>query len=147
MRAFFVDLFEYNRKRNLEMNLLCLNHERDIPEKTIQLFSHNLNAHHIWNKRILDEEQRFGVWDIHVMNSWNSVDEQNFNDSIRLLEGFELDQVIEFKNSKGQSYENVLRDLLFHIINHTNYHRAQIVTNLLEAGIQPGKTDFIYYKR
>ena len=60
----------------MEMIVLCMNNEHKILEKTIQLFSHNLNAHHLWNQRILKEEPRYGVWDFHIINSWNSVDEK-----------------------------------------------------------------------
>ena len=143
----FKDIFDYNRVRNREMIVLCMNNEASVPERTIQLFSHNLNAHHIWNQRITGEDQRFGVWDFHIINSWNTIDQQNYEVTMDIIQSRDLDDVIDFKDSKGDDYENVLRDILFHIANHHNYHRAQIVTNLIEAGVSPQRTDYIYYKR
>jgi uncharacterized damage-inducible protein DinB len=143
----FKDIFDYNRVRNREMIVLCMNNEADVPEKTIQLFCHNLNAHHIWNQRILGKESRFGVWDFHIINSWNSLDKKNYEDSMEIIASGDLERIITFKDSKGDAYENKLRDILFHVANHHNYHRAQIVSNLKEAGIQPEKTDYIFYKR
>lgn len=147
MTDLFKDIFDYNRVRNREMIVLCMNHENQLPEKSLQLFSHCLNAHHIWNRRILDTEQRFGVWDLHIINSWNSVDKQNYEESMDIISSLDLDGVIRFQDSKGEPYENLLRDILFHIANHHNYHRGQIITDLKAAGIQPDRTDYIYYKR
>ncbi|WP_185211767.1 DinB family protein [Sphingobacterium mizutaii] len=35
---------------------------------------------------------------------------------------------------------------MFHIINHSNYHRAQIATELRKQEIEPIQTDYIKYK-
>jgi uncharacterized damage-inducible protein DinB len=147
MTDLFRDIFDYNRVRNREMIVLCMNNEIDVPEKTIQLFSHNLNAHHIWNQRILDNEPRFGAWDFHIINSWNSIDRKNYEESMDIISSRDLNAIIRYRDAQGEPYENVLRDILFHIANHHNYHRAQIVTSLKEAGIQAPPTDYIYYKR
>lgn len=147
MKAFFKDLFEYNRKRNVEMADLCALHETAVSEHATRLFSHNLNAHHIWNQRILRKEPRYGVWDLHIINSWDTIDHENFEISARIIKVTPLETVIHFEDSKGQSFRNSLRDILFHVINHTNYHRAQIVSELRYAGLEPEPTDYIFYKR
>ena len=143
----FTDIFDYNRVHNRELIVLCMNNEIDVPEKTIQLFCHCLNAHHLWNQKILNQNGRFGVWDFHIINSWNSLDQKNYEETMDIVQSRDLNETIHFKDSKGESYENVLRDILFHVANHHNYHRAQMVTVLKEAGIQSGQTDYIYYKR
>lgn len=40
-----------------------------------------------------------------------------------------------------------IKDIMFHIVNHSTYHRAQIATELKDHGIEPLKTDYILYKR
>jgi len=147
MIAFFKDLFQYNRQRNSEMIEMCVQHTEQVSENTIKLMSHNLNAHHLWNHRILGDDGRYGPWDLHLINSWNSIDEQNFNSSIEIIDSGRLEENLHFKDRAGNPYENIVKDILFHVINHTNYHRAQMVLFLKSAGLEPGKTDFIYYKR
>ena len=72
---------------------------------------------------------------------------RNCKDSVRIIDSGILNDNLNYQDSQGTDYENIVRDILFHVINHSNYHRAQIVSNLKEAGLHPGKTDFIYYKR
>ena len=147
MKAFFNDLFQYNRLRNKEMIDLCVGNTPQVSENTVDLFSHNLNAHHLWNHRITGTEPRYGVWDLHLMNSWDSIDRQNYEHSLEIIESGRLEENFRFTDSKGHQHENVVHDIHFHIVNHTTYHRAQIVQSLKATGLKPGRTDFIYYKR
>lgn len=53
-----------------------------------------------------------------------------------------------YKNMKGEPFESTYDDTLFHIVNHSTYHRGQIITMLREAGIdQLPSTDLIHYLR
>ncbi len=42
---------------------------------------------------------------------------------------------ISYKNLKGDPFEDVVEDLLYHIVNHGTYHRGQITTLLREFGV------------
>ena len=42
---------------------------------------------------------------------------------------------IAYRNLKGDSFENVVEHLLYHIVNHGTYHRGQIITLLRGSGI------------
>ncbi|WP_379084396.1 DinB family protein [Pedobacter sp. UC225_65] len=44
-------------------------------------------------------------------------------------------------------YTGIVKDILFHVFNHSTYHRAQIATLFKESGITPPVTDFIILKR
>jgi uncharacterized damage-inducible protein DinB len=63
-----------------------------------------------------------------------------------ILDEFELDRKIRYANSKGQPFNNSVRDMLFQVINHSTYHRAQIATEFKNNGLDPLLTDYIYYK-
>lgn len=54
---------------------------------------------------------------------------------------------IGYKTSKGDAFQNTVKDILFHIINHSTYHRGQIAANCKEYGIEPLMSDYIFYKR
>ena len=54
---------------------------------------------------------------------------------------------IIYKNSKGIEFSNTVQDVIFHVINHSTYHRAQIASDLKANGIEPINTDYIFYKR
>lgn len=112
-----------------------------------RLFSHILNAQHIWAKRILGIEPLYGVWEIHSRQDFKKISEENFKMIHEALNENMLDQVIYYQNSKGIRYENQIADILFHLFNHSTYHRGQVVTLLKEAGFEPPITDYIILKR
>jgi uncharacterized damage-inducible protein DinB len=47
----------------------------------------------------------------------------------------------------GDTYTNSVQEILFHIINHSTYHRGQIMAQLRESGLEAISTDYIFYKR
>lgn len=55
---------------------------------------------------------------------------------------------IVYKNMKGDSYENSVEEILYHLVNHGSYHRGQIITQLRESGVtQLVTTDLIAWFR
>lgn len=53
-----------------------------------------------------------------------------------------------YKNLKGDPFEDAVEDTLFHVVNHSSYHRGQIITMLREAGVtKVVSTDLIHYLR
>ncbi|MCF8317339.1 MAG: hypothetical protein K9I02_01220 [Haliscomenobacter sp.] len=55
--------------------------------------------------------------------------------------------IINYSNSKGQLFSNSIQDMLFHIINHSTYHRGQVATEFKRQGLEPLVTDYIFFKR
>jgi len=47
-----------------------------------------------------------------------------------------------FKNFQGQEWELSLNEMMQHVVNHSTYHRGQIVTLLRQLGQTPPGTDF-----
>jgi uncharacterized damage-inducible protein DinB len=113
----------------------------------MSLFCHSLNAHQIWNNRIDPRVSPFGVWQLHPAEAYKSLLTENFEHSIRIIENCDLNAVCSYSNSKGQSFSNTVHDILFHMINHTTYHRGQIASELRMAGLEPVVADYIFYKR
>ncbi len=60
-----------------------------------------------------------------------------------------LEQVIAFKNTAGQPYEEALCHMMQHVITHGCYHRGQITGRLLDMGFEEQviSTDLITFYR
>ncbi len=147
MKQFFRELLEYNYHFNQELGDVFVNETSKTSEKSIKLYSHILNAHNIWNSRIEHGQTNFGVWDIHPVEACRDIDKQNYVDSLRILDKYDLDLMINYTTTRGDKFSNRLRDIVFHIINHGTYHRGQIATEFRQSGLIPLVSDFVLYKR
>src|SRR5690606_1649908 len=99
------------------------------------------------NNRIDPKQQTFGVWESHPIHECKDIDKMNFEHSLVILDKYDLNETIHYKNTQGQSFSNKIVDLFFHVINHSTYHRGQIATEFKQHGIDPLFTDYILYKR
>lgn len=146
MKDYFKDLFQYNHHANRQLIALMLDHSSQISERSHQLISHLLNAHQIWNSRILNSPA-FEVWQLNDPNILTDLNTQNYENTLTIIEDFTLEEHVDYSNSKGEKFSNKISDVLFHVVNHSTYHRAQIASDLRQTGIEPINTDYIFYKR
>lgn len=59
-----------------------------------------------------------------------------------------LKSTYAYKNMKGEPFVDPFEDTLFHVVNHSTYHRGQIITMLRQSGIKSvPSTDLIHYLR
>lgn len=147
MKNFYKDLFQYNHDTNQKLLAHIIPHEKQLPERVLFLFSHIQNAHHIWIQRIIQEQAHYTVFQTHSLNTLQTLNETNYSETLSILNNKELNQIIDYTNSKGEKYKNTIQDILFHIINHSTYHRAQIASLFRTSEIEPIPTDYITYKR
>jgi uncharacterized damage-inducible protein DinB len=147
MKPFFIELFEYNHHYNQKLGDVFNNNSVKTSEKAIRLYNHILNAQQIWNNRIEPRQTVFGIYEIHPIEDCKNIDKINYNHSLLILEKFDLSHSINYSTFQKQPFNNKLRDILFHIINHSTYHRAQIATEFRQNGLDPLVTDYIFYKR
>lgn len=140
-------LFEYNHHTNLQLIQDIEDLQGQIPEKSSSIFSHILNAHHVWLCRIAGSSPRYGIWEQHVFNSFEAIENQNFNETLELLKTTDLQRTINYANSSGQTFQNTVEDICLHLINHSTYHRGQIALLHRQNDIQPLPTDYIAYRR
>jgi uncharacterized damage-inducible protein DinB len=146
MKEDFKDWFEYSHQANQKLIALLSNSRPKLSERLVQLINHLINAHQIWNTRILNERS-FGVWQVNKWETLDIIDRENYLKSLQIVEEVDLEKLMTYSNSTGGKFSNKIRDILFHIINHSTYHRAQIALLLREQGIEPINTDYIFYKR
>jgi uncharacterized damage-inducible protein DinB len=144
MKPFFKELFTYCDFFNGKIIEILNENQAVIPQKTIRLFNHTLNAHQIWNSRILNQTP-FGVWDIHALEDLATINKKNQALSLEIIDQYDFEQVITYKNSRGEQFSKLVRDILFHVVNHSTYHRGQIMADLREHNIEPVSSDYIFY--
>ncbi|GAA5039320.1 protein DinB [Marivirga lumbricoides] len=147
MKQFFKNLFQYSHQCNQKLADIFNAEPNKTSDKAVKLFNHVLNAHQIWNNRINSTEKLFGVWEIHELKDLKSIDQKNYEQSLQILDQFELDESLNYINSKSKAFSNSVQDILFHIINHSTYHRGQIASEFKQGGLEPLVTDYIFFKR
>lgn len=147
MKQFFKELFEYSHHFNQKLTEFFNDNPNKTSKKSIKLFNHVLNAHQIWDNRIAPQQTPFEVWELHNIQDLKNIDKINYEQTLQILDKFDLNETIDYSNSKGQAFGNSIRDILFHVINHSTYHRGQIATDFKQNGLDPLVTDYIFYKR
>ncbi|MBK6266074.1 damage-inducible protein DinB [Marivirga sp. S37H4] len=146
MKEFFVDIFEYHHHFNQKLADLLIENVSQLSDRTIPLFSHSINAHQIWNSRIINSKP-LGVHQVHTLEKCKILDKANFEETLKILSEQDLQKNINYQNSKGEKFEKSMQHILFHIANHFSHHRGQIISDLRQNGIEPIVTDYIFYKR
>lgn len=57
----------------------------------------------------------------------------------------DLSQLVAIRTRSGIETVQPLRDTLIHVVNHSTYHRGQIVTQIRQLGAKPPTTDYFIY--
>lgn len=147
MEEFFNELFDYNFFCNKQLIEACRD-LKEVPKESIRLFSHILNAHQIWNARINGSEPKFGVWDEHLLKTWEDIHYENQRNTFEIITNTDdYETRIDYQNIEGRLFTNTIQDMLFHIINHSTHHRAQILADFRANGLEPVSLDYVFYKR
>jgi len=149
MNDFLKELLEYSN----HFNKLIIDKFNDgdlvhvFSNRSLSLFSHIINTQSIWNQRIKGEKFKIDVWQVHPVEELANLELENFRSSLEILENEDFSRIVEYKNSNGEHFRNSVKDILFHIVNHSTYHRGQIAADFRENGIDPIVSDYIFYKR
>lgn len=79
------------------------------------LFSHVLNAQFIWIKRIKKEPADRDRFDLHPISELDDLHVQNIKDLLEIYHTQGLEEQVIYQNSSGESFLNVVKDILFHV--------------------------------
>ncbi len=140
-------LFEYGHQANQELIDILIVNQVKASDKSIELMSHIINAEHIWISRMLNKKATFDVWQIHTMSNLKVYDKQNYQTLLSILSNNNGKELVNYKTTEGETHQNLLKDILFHLVNHGTYHRGQIAAECRACNIDPLVSDFIFYKR
>ncbi len=56
-------------------------------------------------------------------------------------------RVVSYRNMQGEPYENTVRHILLHLVNHDSFHRGQVSAFLRQLGHKPAWIDLMAYYR
>lgn len=119
-----------------------------VPESSILLFSHIVNAQTRWISRINGTIPSFGVWQLHDLETCRVLLEESANSLLQLEQMKNIDtQIIKYSTTTGVNFKTSVADILLHTFNHGTYHRAQIAKELKQHSIQPPSTDYVQFVR
>jgi uncharacterized damage-inducible protein DinB len=93
-------------------------------------------------KRVFAQDQ---FPDVDAIESrWRDV-EHDQQDFIAALTDDRLNTPLSYLNLQGQRWEYSLAHMMQHVVNHSSYHRGQLVTLLRQLGQTPPVTDFLVF--
>ena len=147
MKAYFQRLFHYNEwaYKRLEDHIVEYGFEH---LEVFKLLSHCHNAERIWLNRIESRDEKVEVWKIYDLKDLFQLlasSNKAWNDFLKNEQDFE--RTIQYTNSKEDTFESVLSDIVAHVANHGTHHRAQVSALLRKSGNIPPATDFIFFSR
>jgi uncharacterized damage-inducible protein DinB len=79
-----------------------------------------------------------------LVERWKEVrmDQWNF---ISKISDESLLEVISYENLKGETWEYPLWQMMHQVVNHSTYHRGQVITMLRQLDAQPVPLDFLIF--
>jgi uncharacterized damage-inducible protein DinB len=81
-----------------------------------------------------------------VREKWDEV-ERGMSEFVSILTEENISAVVTYRTIEGKQFSHPLWQLMQHIVNHSSYHRGQIVTMLRQLGVKPIGTDLIIFYR
>ena len=161
MKTILTDYTKYNYWANKKICDLLLTLDNSVLEKDIDSSFRTIKdtVYHIWGAEDLWRQRIAGY-------SSNTTIAKNFQgdfsegiklfneESLKLIELVNNSseenflQVIDYKNLAGHDFSNKLFEIIMHCMNHSTFHRGQIITMLRTAGVTKlFSTDLITYYR
>jgi uncharacterized damage-inducible protein DinB len=108
---------------------------------------HIIGAEWIWWQRCIGERPK-GLLDpaqfpdvAACRARWKEIDDGYSS----LVNGADLDEDVTYVNRHGNQYTYSIGKILLHNVNHSSYHRGQIVTLLRQIGAKPEPTDYLMW--
>jgi uncharacterized damage-inducible protein DinB len=146
MLEHFRRLFAYDEWANREV-LGSLMVVANPPARSVKLLAHVVSAERLWLERLQKQKQTYAVWpDFRLDQCKSEVTElpQLWHKYLKQLKPEELFVEVAYVNTKGESWNNSIQDILTHTVMHSAYHRGQIAADMRASGNEPAYTDFIH---
>ncbi len=80
----------------------------------------------------------------HVAARWAEIQAQQ-DAFVRSLRPEDLGRVIRYTNRREETWEYALWRMLYHLFNHSTYHRGQVINLLRMLSLPPASTDFLEF--
>jgi uncharacterized damage-inducible protein DinB len=161
MREYLLQLSHYNLWANQKLVAL-ISKDQSIWEKEVKssfntiasTILHITDAQDIWLSRL--NGQSLGVWPSSDAAGQTSADiarsliqsSENFFMFLDVQLPTFPTKIIQYKDMKGFSHANTVEEIVAHTMNHSTFHRGQVITMLRELGVDKlNSTDMISFFR
>jgi uncharacterized damage-inducible protein DinB len=145
MLDYIREMFLYDDWANRE-TLRSLREMEHPPDRARKVMSHIVAAELLWRARLQRVQQTTPVWPefgLHDCERQLAELRRGWEQYLAEKTTADLDQEIDYTNSKGERYSNAVRDILMHVLMHGTYHRGQIAAMVRDRAGEPAYTDFI----
>lgn len=146
LKEFFKHKFEYDFLTNKKWCENLLSQEELISDYCQKSMSHIVNVHHIWIQRVLGLPSESFSWDKLPADYWIKLHQENYLKTLDFLEKVDELEKMNYHSEEGVQLEKEVVDVLYHILNHSNYHRGQIAKDLRDHGLEVPSYNFITFK-
>ena len=114
--------------------------------RALRIAAHLVGAMRLWLDRLHGNPPSMDVWPtlsiVECAAAFAEVD-QSWREYLSRLTDTELGRRVSYVNSKGERWENSVRDILLHVTHHGSHHRGQIALLVRDSGSAPAYTDYI----
>ena len=113
---------------------------------------HMVSAERIWLARVQGgtEAPILEGTEVPTLASLRAVWEQVGYDMARFLGGITdkmLQESITARSPKGETYTHTIGQVIAHVVDHSTYHRGQVITLMRQLGVVPPNTGMITFFR
>lgn len=112
--------------------------------------SHIIDAQILWLCRIKNTVSDISVWKTYskseISESLNNSG-SDLKEFINNITDNDLDNVIDYTNTKGEKFKSTLKEILTHLLLHSAYHRGQIILLIKPLVASLPITDYIHFTR
>lgn len=154
------DLYAYNRWANRRiLNAAVTLGDEDLDRdmgssfpSILATLAHIVAADWVWVRRWSGESPpgRPADWELssldRVRTKWAEVEAER-DIILAALEDDDLARDVRYSDTAGTPFTSRMVDMLRHVVNHSTYHRGQVVTMLRQLGATPPATDLIAFHR
>ena len=108
--------------------------------------AHLVGAGRIWLDRLEGRPKSSEVWPTLTLDQCEAGFRELSASWGRVIAGLkpgDLERTVSYVNSRGETWESTIGDILTHVALHGTYHRGQIALLVRESGGAPAYTDFI----
>ena len=114
---------------------------------------HTMRAEMIWRRRLQGDPMPVGLpveadfpTPQSLYEAWMA-EEPLMCSYLRGLSDSDVSMVVDYKNTKGVPFRNVIWHILAHVVNHGTQHRSEAAAMLTDFNHSPGDIDMILYFR
>ena len=148
MKEHYLQLFKYDDWASAKLIAVLV--ENQIHNETIlQRLAHIVFARQIWLRRILGGKtpNDFKNPTLNLCVATFENDKKQWMNYLERTKDEDFSKTLVYRNLKGDEFQDEIKNILTHVINHSTYHRGQITAILKPLYDAVPSTDFIFFLR